>query len=80
MMTEKEIVDYIHKNAKELYYVVNEEMAPLIAKGLQKKLEKFGELYCPCVLVRDENTICPCNDFKNSSSRECHCKLYFKNI
>ena len=77
-MNLKNIKDYIYKNAELLYYGVNEEAVDIVAKGLKFKNDKFGELFCPCVIVRDEDTVCPCNDFKRSDAKECHCKLYTK--
>ena len=35
--------------------------------------------YCPCAIVRDESTICPCNSMKQSPIGSiCDCRLYKK--
>lgn len=30
--------------------------------------------YCPCIIKKSEDTICPCKDFRESN--KCHCLLY----
>ena len=32
--------------------------------------------YCPCLLIKDETTKCPCNNF--TKNNECHCSLFVK--
>lgn len=37
--------------------------------------------YCPCKLLKNEDTKCICSEFRNQSySGECHCGLYIKLI
>ena len=33
--------------------------------------------YCPCVIDRNEDTICPCVDMMKNNN--CHCKLFIDN-
>jgi len=59
-------------------YVVNpdHDHTEKIRKALEKNVEKYGEKYCPCNVLRSEDTICPCKDYRESGN--CHCKLYIK--
>ena len=35
--------------------------------------------YCPCALVHNEDTKCPCKEFRDMETQgECHCGLYVK--
>lgn len=47
-----------------------------IRKAIEKKREKFGEGYCPCVTPKahSEKTICPCEEYRKTGV--CHCGLY----
>jgi len=46
---------------------------------IRKKLKESGG-YCPCRLTKNEDTKCPCKEFRNQieerKSGECHCGLY----
>lgn len=50
-----------------------------IHKAIEKKKEKFGERYCPCVtkLAHCEDTICPCKEYRTNGGK-CHCELYIE--
>jgi len=42
---------------------------------------KENDGYCPCVLIKNENTKCMCKEFiEQRESGYCHCKLYYKTI
>lgn len=44
---------------------------------IKKKLEEnYG--YCPCKIVRNEDTKCMCKEFKEQEEGMCHCGLYYK--
>ena len=34
--------------------------------------------YCPCKLVKNEDTKCMCLDFRNQKEGLCHCGLFYK--
>lgn len=34
--------------------------------------------YCPCRLVKNEDTKCMCKEFREQASGVCHCGLYEK--
>lgn len=34
--------------------------------------------YCPCALVRSEDTKCMCREFRETAEGMCHCGLYVK--
>ena len=45
---------------------------------IRKKLKDNGG-YCPCKLTQNEDTKCPCKEFREQSELgECHCGLYVK--
>lgn len=50
-----------------------------IYKAIEKKKEKFGKGYCPCVtkLAHCEDTICPCKEYRTNGGK-CHCELYIE--
>ena len=66
----KEIAKYI--------FVDDAEHVEKIKKGIERKREKFGEGYCPCVAspAHCEDTICPCKEYRENGF--CHCKMYKK--
>lgn len=50
----------------------NKELWETVQKGLQKNKEKYGKRYCPCALIRNNNTVC--KEFRDSpSGTTCHC-------
>ena len=34
--------------------------------------------YCPCAIEKNEDTICPCKDFREQDSGLCHCGRFEK--
>ena len=49
----------------------------LVAEIKQKLKESNG--YCPCRLTQNEDTKCPCKEFREQTEAgECHCGLYVK--
>lgn len=47
-----------------------------VAKIRAKLKENDG--YCPCRLIKNEDTKCICKEFLEQESGECHCGLYIK--
>lgn len=73
-----EIEQRIIENAVENGWKVNQDVISMVAKGLKVKKEKFGEFYCPCNIQNTPDTICACNEFKDSDDTVCGCGLYTK--
>lgn len=46
-----------------------------IVKLIQRGLEKKGG-YCPCLILKNEDTKCPCKDVRETY--ECRCGLFVK--
>lgn len=47
-------------------------------EAIKSALQK-NDGYCPCRLVKNEDTKCPCKEFRESNeSGKCHCGLYIK--
>lgn len=45
---------------------------------IRKKL-KESDGYCPCRLTKNEDTKCPCKEFREQTEQgECHCGLFEK--
>ena len=59
-------------------YILSDDASAVerIRKGIEKKKERFGAGYCPCVtpLAHSEDTICPCRTSRETGY--CHCGLY----
>ena len=57
-------------------YVDDAEHVARIKKGIERKIEKYGAGYCPCVgpAAHNEDTICPCKEYRETGY--CHCKMY----
>ena len=57
----------------------NKELWETVQRGLQRNKEKYGKRYCPCSLVRNNNTVCMCKEFRDSpAGTTCHCGIYTK--
>ncbi len=48
-----------------------------LVKTIREKL-KANDGYCPCRLVKNEDTKCMCKEFLTQEEGECHCGLYIK--
>lgn len=47
-----------------------------LANEIRRKL-KENNGYCPCKIVRNEDTKCPCKEFREMKKGSvCHCGLY----
>lgn len=40
---------------------------------------KENDGYCPCSLVKNEDTKCMCKQFREQKTGTCHCGLFIKN-
>lgn len=69
------LVDY-EKYAKVKGIGIDREMEPHIVEGLKRNLAVHGFGYCPCMLARTVDTICPCTSMKETG--HCHCGLFIK--
>lgn len=48
-----------------------------LVTNIRAKLKENGG-FCPCRLEQNEDTKCPCKEFREQGSGECHCGLYIK--
>lgn len=48
----------------------------LVAEIQQKLKENNG--YCPCSLIKSDDTKCMCKEFRTIDEGMCHCGLYIK--
>ena len=43
------------------------------------KLVEQNDGYCPCAVTKNEDTLCPCKDFREQTEPgECHCGRFKK--
>ena len=56
--------------------VVLNDSNPELEEVLQKIKENDG--YCPCALIKDENTKCNCKEFREMKRGVCHCGAFVK--
>lgn len=47
------------------------------ANEIKRKLKSNGG-YCPCALLKNEDTKCMCKEFREMDEGMCHCGLYYK--
>lgn len=45
-----------------------------------RALIKENDGYCPCKLVKVDDTKCMCKEFREQSEGMCHCGLYIKEV
>ena len=57
----------------KIRYVEDKEMVEAVKEAL-----KNNDGYCPCRSVKNEDTKCMCKEFREQTSGECHCGLYYK--
>ena len=55
-----------------------------IVKSVKEGLERTGG-YCPCRVIRSEDTKCMCNEFREQIKDPefegfCHCLLFYKSL
>lgn len=48
-----------------------------LVKRISAKL-KENNGYCPCSIIKNEDTKCMCKEFREMETGSCHCGLYIK--
>lgn len=48
-----------------------------LEKEIRKRI-KDNNGYCPCKILKNDDTKCICKEFLEQESGECHCGLYYK--
>ena len=48
-----------------------------LVNEIRTKLKENGG-YCPCSLIKSEDTKCMCKEFREQNVGECHCGLFIK--
>lgn len=48
-----------------------------LARKIRQQLEENGG-YCPCNIVKNDDTKCICKAFREMEEGTCHCGLYIK--
>lgn len=59
----------------------DKELLKEINNQLDTNYVLFGKRYCPCAIIRDDDAVCPCKDFReNVKEGQCNCGKYIKVI
>lgn len=48
-----------------------------LVQEIRSQLKENGG-YCPCVIVKNDDTKCMCKEFREMTEGTCHCGLYVK--
>lgn len=82
-MNEKNLTKQSEEHANKAGIKLNpdKEKVSEVIKGLLKKKEKYGEIYCPCRLVsgnkeKNREIICPCVYHRGEIELQGHCLCY----
>ncbi len=51
----------------------DKKLVELVRKNL-----KINDGYCPCAIVKNDDTKCMCKHFREQKEGICHCGLYIK--
>ena len=55
------------------------ELWDMVQQGLKRNKDKFGKRYCPCSLLKTDDTVCMCKEFRDApTGTTCHCGIYRK--
>lgn len=69
---------------EQMFEQVIEEIQPepfIVSSELDNEITnryKNDKSNCPCSLIRDEDTVCMCKEFREMEEGTCHCQLYVK--
>lgn len=80
-LTEQMFEQVIEEIQPEPFIVSSEldnEIKETVLAGLKHNKDKYGKRYCPCSLVRNDDTVCMCKEFREMEEGTCHCQLYVK--
>ena len=47
------------------------------AQEIKERLKENGG-YCPCTIIRNDDTKCMCKAFREGKENECHCGLFIR--
>lgn len=57
----------------------DKEIKETVLAGLKRNKELYGKRYCPCSLIRTDETVCMCKEFQEMEEGTCRCMLKLKN-
>ncbi len=75
----KEYKQHAEKNGFRLN--PDKKVVESLIKTLIKNEEKFGKKYCPCRIIHNDESVCPCVYHKKEIKEQghCHCFLFVSN-
>ena len=83
--TEEEVIMCIKKyeliaEKNGLMLNTDKTLVKQLIKGLVLNEEKYGKRYCPCRVIKSDEVICPCVNFKIdvANNGHCNCSLFVK--
>ena len=50
-------------------------LEPMVLK-FEQQIDKYGDMYCPCQLQQNEDTLCPCKYMRTKGA--CRCGLFIQ--
>ena len=56
--------------------IIKNPDAKLYEEITQAVINNLG--YCPCMIIKNNDTKCPCKEFKEQEIGACHCGRYIK--
>ena len=67
-------MEWYEKYAERVEVSVNDELKDVILDGLEFNHQNYGAKYCPCIVAKSKDTICPCKTMRET--KVCHCQLF----
>jgi len=59
----------------------DKELVDKINKELDKNYILYGKRYCPCAIIKDDDSVCICKEFRERESNgPCNCGKYIKTL
>ena len=59
----------------------DKELVDKINKELDKNYILYGKRYCPCAIIKDDDSVCICKEFREQEfDGPCNCGKYIKTV
>ena len=76
MINQQTVKSYLRGVAEKNGYTINEKRFPVMVDKFTQKVEETWQMYCPCQVNQNQDTICPCRYMREHNA--CRCGLYTK--
>lgn len=68
------VKQHLINTANKYGYEINKDRLPVLVESFRKQVAKYGDMYCPCQNIQNQDTVCPCKYMRKYST--CRCGLY----